>query len=117
MLDWLQSIYDAITHLTDYFDLFGDWLYSLLAEFLSRLIIGSTIAGVKFTMWMAQLSYDTAIQIMHDLHFSDQMNLLYSQIPDDARNFLTFMEFPQMFNMLASAAVTRFVMGKLGVLT
>jgi hypothetical protein len=99
------------------FNAFSAYLYSLMVDGISLLLIWLAVKAIEFQVWLMGLSFDVAIEILDTLNFNEYVNSLYTQLPDNVEYFLNYLMFPQSLNLIITAVVMRFVMGKLGALS
>lgn len=109
-----------IEEITEFFaqqmQAFGDWVYSIVVEGAALFIELSTYYSLKGLLWSIQFSSDVAQQIIADLQLNQTISQYWALLPPDVLGLLNYLAVPQGFQIILSASVTRFVMGKVGVL-
>lgn len=111
---------DAINNLLRYLEALVqasfDAMYDLLVDLVSFFLIKSTEISLDVAMAGMQFSYDVALNMIETLGFNELLSSSYASLDPSVAGMLSLLNFPQAVNMIVSASVTKFVMGKLGVM-
>lgn len=90
-------------------------IYDFFKELLARFVIWYTITLIEFKIWAIQFAWDIAKQVLIDLNFSAFINQAFSAIDSRIVSALTFFRIPECINILASAAVTKYILRMVGM--
>lgn len=109
---------DFVTRLTDWyvlqFEIIAGWVYQIVVDLVGLFILLSAYITYKSALATLKFSVDVALSIIEQLNFSSVINSYYEQLPTDVYQLLNYVGFPAATNIILSAMLLKFVMGKLG---
>lgn len=98
----------------DFFNYLWDWLtggvYDLLVNFLALCLEWGTAQWFRGKLFMLELSWNVAQQVLVDLDFTSQIDSAISSVPSEARSLIYYLQLPEAVNMIISAGVTKWIL-------
>ncbi len=89
--------------------------YDIIKAFLARLVVWLTISTIEFKTWALQFAWDIAKQVLIDLNFSTLVQNAFSALDSQIVAVLTFFRIPEVINIIASSAVTKYILRMVGM--
>lgn len=105
----------VILFLDQILEFISSGIYDFFTETFAQFIIYSTLASIKFKIFMLEFAWDTAQSIMQQLNISQAINTAFAQLNSNTLSFLTFYKLPECINIVLSAHVTRYVLSIIGL--
>jgi hypothetical protein len=103
----------------DFFNKILDFIQSGLYEFVTaafgQFIIYTTIALIKFKLYMMVFAWDVAQQILAQLNITQQLNSAWAGIDSKSMQLVSFFRLPDALNIVLTARVTRYVLDFMGL--
>lgn len=101
---------DAIALLNQFIELINN-IPNNSDSYWERLVIWIIISYLELKLYMLELAYDLAAQIISAVGLSEAIQSAWSSLPPATASTLTYLRVPEAINMIMSAYVTRFILG------
>lgn len=105
------GLFDLVQTITDFLK---NGIYQFFVDLFAYILVWWHKLKLQSLIFMVQISWDIASQIMQDLNITGFLNNMYTHIDNQILNVMLYFRIPEALNTIINAYLTRYIFRFLG---